>query len=149
MTGQDLIDEFEAAGDEVVRGNVLLNRYEAEKRYAAELWLREREEARRRVLTRDEIYIARSSKDAAWSAAEAAREAAKSARSANFFAAIWPGLRIRHPHVGVAVNTLAISAPRATVAGCGPRPTPSAFDRHCRRPGPAGKGGIFAKELDS
>ena len=88
MTGQDLIDEFEAAGDEVVRGNALLNRYEAEKRSAAERWLREREEARRRVLTRDEIYIARSSKDAAWSAAEAAREAAKSARSANFFAAI-------------------------------------------------------------
>ena len=52
-------------------------------------YVREREEARRRVLTRDEIYIARSSKDAAWSAAEAAREAAKSARSANFFAAIW------------------------------------------------------------
>ena len=88
MTSQDLTDEFEAAGDEVVRGNVLLNRYEAEKRAAAELWLREREEARRRVLTRDEIYIARSAKDAAWSAAEAAREAAERARWASVLAAI-------------------------------------------------------------
>jgi hypothetical protein len=88
MTDQDLTKEFEAADDEVVRGNLLLNRYEREKRAAAELWLREREEARRRVLTRDEVYIARSSKDAAWMAAEAAREAAESAKSANRFAAL-------------------------------------------------------------
>ena len=40
------------------------------------------------MLTPDELYIARSSKDAAWSAAEAAREAAESARSANLFAAL-------------------------------------------------------------
>ena len=88
MTNQNLTKEFEAAGDEVVRGNVILNRYEREKRAAAEQWLRERLEARRRVLTPDELYIARSSKDAAWSAAEAAREAAESARSANLFAAL-------------------------------------------------------------
>ena len=50
--------EFEAAGDEVVRANVLLNRYEREKRAAAEAWLRERLEARRRVLISDELYIA-------------------------------------------------------------------------------------------
>ena len=80
--------EFEAAGDEVVKANVLLNRYEREKRAAAELWLRERLEARRRVLTSDELYIARSAKDAAWSAAEAARQAAESARWANVLAAI-------------------------------------------------------------
>ena len=80
--------EFEAAGDEVVKANVLLNRYERENRAAAELWLRERLEARRRVLTSDELYIARSAKDAAWSAAEAAREAAENARRANVLAAI-------------------------------------------------------------
>jgi len=43
---------------------------------------------RRRVLTNDELYIARSAKDAAWSAAEAAREAAENARRANVLAAI-------------------------------------------------------------
>ena len=80
--------EFEAAGDEVVRANVLLNRYEREKRAAAEAWLRERLEARRRVLTSDELYIARSAKDAAWSAADAAREAAESARRASVLATI-------------------------------------------------------------
>ena len=80
--------EFEAAGDEVVRANVLLNRYERDKRAAAEAWLRERLEARRRVLTADELYIARSAKDAAWSAAGAAREAADSARWAGVLATI-------------------------------------------------------------
>ena len=80
--------EFEAAGDEVVRANVLLNRYDREKRAAAEAWLRERLEARRRVLTSDELYIARSAKDAAWSAAESAREAVESARWASVLAAI-------------------------------------------------------------
>ena len=80
--------EFEAAGDEVVQANVLLNRYEREKRAAAEAWLRERLEARRRVLTSDELYIARSAKEAAWSAAEAAREAAESARWARTLAMI-------------------------------------------------------------
>ena len=80
--------EFEAAGDEVVQANVLLNRYEREKRAAAEAWLRERLEARRRVLTSDELYIARSAKDAAWSAAGAAREAADSARWAGGLATI-------------------------------------------------------------
>ena len=80
--------EFEAAGDEVVRANVLLNRYEREKRAAAEAWLRERLEARRRVLTSDELYIARSAKDAAWSAAEHAREAAESARWAGLLATV-------------------------------------------------------------
>ena len=79
--------EFEAAGDEVVRANVLLNRYEREKRAAAEAWLRERLEARRRVLTSDELY-ARSAKDAAWSAAEHTREAAESARWATVLATI-------------------------------------------------------------
>ena len=54
------LQEFEAAGDEVGRANVLLNRYDREKRVAAEEWLRERPEARRRVLTSDELYIARS-----------------------------------------------------------------------------------------
>ena len=44
--------EFEAAGDEVVRANVLLNRYEREKRAAAEAWLRERLEARRQGVDR-------------------------------------------------------------------------------------------------
>ena len=83
-----LTEEFEAAGDEVVRANVLLNRYEREKRAAAEAWLRERLEARRRVLTPDELYIARSAKDAAWSAAEAAREATESARWASVLAVI-------------------------------------------------------------
>ena len=77
--------EFEAAGD---GANVLLNRYDREKRAAAEAWLRERPEARRRVLTSDELYIARSAKDAAWSAAESAREAVESARWASVLAAI-------------------------------------------------------------
>ena len=80
--------EFEAAGDEVVRANVLLNRYERDKRAAAEAWLRERLKARRRVLTADELYIARSAKDAAWSAAGVAREAADSARWAGVLATI-------------------------------------------------------------
>ena len=80
--------EFEAAGVEVVQANVLLNRYEREKRAAAEAWLRERLEARRRVLTSDELYIARSAKEAAWSAAEVAREAAESARWAGLLATI-------------------------------------------------------------
>ena len=80
--------EFEAVGDEVVKANVLLNRYEREKRVAAEAWLRERLEARRRVLADDELYVASSAKDAAWSAAEAAREAADSARWAGVLATI-------------------------------------------------------------
>ena len=80
--------DFDAAGDEVVRANVLLNGYERDKRAAAEAWLRERLEARRRVLTADELYIARSAKDAAWSAAGAAREAADSARWAGVLATI-------------------------------------------------------------
>ena len=80
--------EFEAAGDEVVQANVLLNRYEREKRAAGEAWLRERLETRRRVLTSDELYIARSAKDAAWSAAGAARESAASARWGGVLATI-------------------------------------------------------------
>ena len=120
MTGQDLIDEFEAAWDEVVRGNVLF-RYEAEKRYAAELWLREREEARRRVLTTDEIYIARSSKDAAWSAAEPLARQLK----ARDLQTSWQRLPWRSPSDPSSSrwcggNTLAVSA-RATAAGCARR----------------------------
>jgi len=80
--------EFESADDDVVRANVVLNSYEPEKRAAAEAWLRERLEARRRVLPSDELYIARSAKDAAWSAAGAARESAESARWAGVLATI-------------------------------------------------------------
>ena len=88
MGDTDLHREFEAAGEEVVSANVILNKYERDKRALAEQWLKERHEARRQALTTEELYIARSAKEAAWSATDAAREAAASARSAHVVAVI-------------------------------------------------------------
>jgi hypothetical protein len=57
--------------------NATSERYDRDERKSAELWLGEGEEARLSGIDRDELYIARSAKEAAWSAAEAAREPQK------------------------------------------------------------------------
>jgi hypothetical protein len=52
--------------------NATSERYDRDERKSAELWLGESA-----GIDRDELYIARSAKEAAWSAAEAAREPQK------------------------------------------------------------------------
>jgi hypothetical protein len=77
----ELWAQLEALGEPVVRERALMGHWGdagivGSKRPLVEEWLRLREEARREASSREQILIARSAKNAAWTAAIAATIAA-------------------------------------------------------------------------
>jgi hypothetical protein len=72
--------EFEELGPNELQKRVDL--YRAEKRKQAEEWLDEKAHGADRALAREQLSIAASAKDAAWTAAQAAERAAAAAERA-------------------------------------------------------------------
>jgi hypothetical protein len=85
MSDHDLyFKDFEEAGEEVVRRNLQLEKYQPQKAKIAQLFLDRLREARRAAAEADQTEIARSAKDAAWASAEAAVKSADRATWANW-----------------------------------------------------------------
>jgi len=83
--------KLDATGEEQIRLNLGRDVYgmpKAAHHVWATEWLRQHDQARSDASHSEQIDIARSAKDAAWSAANAAREAAAEAKKANMIATL-------------------------------------------------------------
>ncbi len=80
--------DFERDGEEAVRNNLALGRYQNKKGALAREWIARKDQSRNDASQAEQIAIARSAADAAWDAARAAKKANNRATIALLMAAI-------------------------------------------------------------